>query len=146
MRKNVYGSNWTNHENRILRNRLLRIFLKNNPKGRRNLGTSIKSLMINEAGTSKKWPSPKKLREDEWGFLSPRNDMPEIYESLKSFTKDTQVLVPTSTRISSLNTWRQASNFNGFRLMKWNRLYFFVLCIILHYNMYYFHFTLQEPC
>ena len=20
------------------------------------------------------------------------------------------------------------------------------ICIILHYNMYYFHFTLQEPC
>ena len=21
-----------------------------------------------------------------------------------------------------------------------------LICIILHYNMYYFHFTLQEPC
>ena len=21
-----------------------------------------------------------------------------------------------------------------------------LVCIILHYNMYYFHFTLQEPC
>ena len=24
--------------------------------------------------------------------------------------------------------------------------YILLLCIILHYNMYYFHFTLQEPC
>ena len=25
-------------------------------------------------------------------------------------------------------------------------LYCTIICIILHYNMYYFHFTLQEPC
>ena len=25
-------------------------------------------------------------------------------------------------------------------------LLLYISCIILHYNMYYFHFTLQEPC
>ena len=61
----VYNSNQTNHVNRMLRNRLTRIFLIT-PEDRRNPERSIKKLIDswNETGMDQNGSSPWKLHGD----------------------------------------------------------------------------------